>query len=69
MTNIFFRTDLSDDCPPGVCSKCAQQGMEHRPTGCVFAYCRYLETGMPSPPNSSPWPIWATVEALSSAKI
>lgn len=57
---IFHRIDLAGTAPAGICYRCAQQGMEHRPTGSTFAYCRHTEVGVMRRPGGE----WITAENI-----
>ncbi len=41
----LFQTIAVVTPPSGICSKCAEQAMEHTPTASVFAFCRHTEVG------------------------
>ena len=36
---------LAGDNPPNICQGCAQNGIEHLPSGAVFVYCSHNRTG------------------------
>jgi hypothetical protein len=48
--------------PGGICPQCAQQGMEHLPSGTLFLYCRHSGTGAVRRPAGT----WRTVEGMDA---
>ena len=60
MTEKTFESIALTDPPAGICSRCAQQGMQHLPTGAVFVYCFHMEVGVMRRPGGS----WVTAENI-----